>query len=662
MIKKVAVMIRDKYRVIISEYEAKRAREVLERFIDSYEAHKDSMDNRTWLIYQLQNELPERSQDDITTMADEIISSIEIFEESKAKLQAANDNGQSTHSWLSHQIEQSALRVGNQDLKDSENFRHSEALPKNLDSSHAFRMTGNQDRDSSTTSQNDDRGRGINPDSQKNVEFLDSKKHIKDSSLIAQNDEALQAQSDKVHHIKQSNVANNNTSDVILNYPISHVGYPLGHVERSETSNTSKNDNQKLTDMLQSSLESQSSHGVTNYLNIIDSTLKECNENMAKTILNQNGSVNMNPNLDGFIAEQHHANTYNIDAATKGSEYRAQTLQNTNANSVDIVIKDSNGNIKHKYQSKYGKDANSTENLFDKGDYKGQQKIVPSEQIQELNDKGIKAQERIKTDDGVQSKPLSKEEAKQMQEKAQKNGKITYDYKDVSIKNLSKQIGWEALGGGLISAGISGGFELARQFYSNEKFNDKKVAKEALKSGLDTSVKIAAAGALKVCAERGIISILRGTSANVCTAIAFSAIENAKILYQMTTGQKGLIEGLDCMGNTSASVASGLLASFEGVAIGASIGTALGPIGSAIGGFIGGTIGYMGGSAIGSAIYEGTKVVAKGVYNTVKSAVSTVGSALSSIGSAVCNAASSVASGMKSAFDSACDFVGGLFS
>ena len=629
MIKKVAVMIRDKYRVIISEYEAKRAREVLERFIDSYEAHKDSMDNRTWLIYQLQNELPERSQDDITTMADEIISSIEIFEESKAKLQAANDNGQSTHSWLSHQIEQSALRVGNQDLKDSENFRHSEALPKNLDSSHAFRMTGNQDRDSSTTSQND---------------------------------EALQAQSDKVHHIKQSNVANNNTSDVILNYPISHVGYPLGHVERSETSNTSKNDNQKLTDMLQSSLESQSSHGVTNYLNIIDSTLKECNENMAKTILNQDGSVNMNPNLDGFIAEQHHANTYNIDAATKGSEYRAQTLQNTNANSVDIVIKDSNGNIKHKYQSKYGKDANSTENLFDKGDYKGQQKIVPSEQIQELNDKGIKAQERIKTDDGVQSKPLSKEEAKQMQEKAQKNGKITYDYKDVSIKNLSKQIGWEALGGGLISAGISGGFELARQFYSNEKFNDKKVAKEALKSGLDISVKIAAAGALKVCAERGIISILRGTSANVCTAIAFSAIENAKILYQMTTGQKGLIEGLDCMGNTSASVASGLLASFEGVAIGASIGTALGPIGSAIGGFIGGTIGYMGGSAIGSAIYEGTKVVAKGVYNTVKSAVSTVGSALSSIGSAVCNAASSVASGIKSAFDSVCDFVDDLLS
>ena len=40
---------------------------------------------------------------------------------------------------------------------------------------------------------------------------------------------------------------------------------------------------------------------------------KQGNEEMMKTILTKNGTINMNPNLDGFIAEQKLVNSFNVN-------------------------------------------------------------------------------------------------------------------------------------------------------------------------------------------------------------------------------------------------------------------------------------------------------------------------------------------------------------
>ena len=78
------------------------------------------------------------------------------------------------------------------------------------------------------------------------------------------------------------------------------------------------------------------------------------------------GSINQNLNLDGFIFEQHHANTFNMDAVLKGSKYRAEAVQPNpgevyKKNSVDIVIKDIvSGKQVKRYQAKLCRDSKAT--------------------------------------------------------------------------------------------------------------------------------------------------------------------------------------------------------------------------------------------------------------------------------------------------------------
>lgn len=163
------------------------------------------------------------------------------------------------------------------------------------------------------------------------------------------------------------------------------------------------------------------------YLNNLDNALKEANDKIQEALLTNEGAISQNPNLDGFIAEQQHVNQFNLNAATRGSEYRAEVLKPEGGytkNGVDIVVKDAEGKVVRRYQSKYGQDAASTQKAFEQGDYRGQQKLVPSDQKAQLQEQGLKVTDKIEAPDGTTSQPLSKAEAKTLQEKAQKEGKI----------------------------------------------------------------------------------------------------------------------------------------------------------------------------------------------------------------------------------------------
>ncbi|MBQ9369382.1 MAG: hypothetical protein IJT83_16495 [Victivallales bacterium] len=124
-------------------------------------------------------------------------------------------------------------------------------------------------------------------------------------------------------------------------------------------------------------------HNVTDYAAGIDKAIDDANRQMRDCVFNADGSINQNPNLDGLMAEQHHAGTFNIDAATKESDLHARALESNGKNSVDLQVYDKDGKVVKRYQSKYGKDAEASEQYFEHGDYRGQRKMVPDGQAED---------------------------------------------------------------------------------------------------------------------------------------------------------------------------------------------------------------------------------------------------------------------------------------
>lgn len=385
------------------------------------------------------------------------------------------------------------------------------------------------------------------------------------------------------------------------------------------------------------------------YLTGLDNALQTANESLYSTITTQAGAISQNPRLDGFIAEQYHAQTFNLNAEATGSQYRAKVLEpNGNGyakNSVDIVIVDANGKVVKRYQSKYCKDAKATEQAFEHGDYRGQQKLVAEGQQADIQKKSTIV---IEAPDGTTSNPLSKSTAEQMRDEAQ-SGKWNelnwneYKTKDLAI-GIGKQAGYAALQG----AAIGVGFDVAQKLWNGEEIKGEEVVETALVSGADFGVKAAAAGAIKVGVEKEIIKVIpKGTPASTIANIVFVAVEDAKVVGKMMTGELSVKEGIEKIEQTTVATAAGLVAMGEGAAIGAAAGAIFGPVGVAIGGFVGGTVGYMAGSKVGETVVKGAQKIRDGAVKVAKT-----------IGSGIKSACSTVASGVKSFCSGVASFFG----
>lgn len=392
-----------------------------------------------------------------------------------------------------------------------------------------------------------------------------------------------------------------------------------------------------------------SAQETSKYLQGLDDALNTANKALYRTIHTQAGGVSQNPHLDGFIAEQYHAQTFNLNAEATGSPYRAKVLEpNGNGyakNSVDIVIVDEkSGKIVKRYQSKYCKDAEATAKAFEHGDYRGQQKLVPEGQEQDIVKKTTTV---IEAPDGTTSKPLSKEHAKELQDEAQSGKWNELNWNEYKAKDLAIGIGKQAGQAALMGAAVGAGFDLAQKVWNGEEIKGEEVVETALVSGADFGVKAAAAGALKVGVEKEIIrSIPKGTPAGTIANIAHIAVENVKIIGKMASGKLTAREGFEKMEQTSVATVAGIAASAKGTAIGAAVGTVFGPVGTAIGGFIGGTIGYMAGSKAGETVVKGVQKIREKARGVLK----TVGNVVSSVVESATNVICDFCSGIKSLF------------
>ena len=387
------------------------------------------------------------------------------------------------------------------------------------------------------------------------------------------------------------------------------------------------------------------------YLQSLDNQISKANIYLDKTITTKAGNVSKNPNLDGFIAEQYHAQTFNLNAESVGSEFRAEVLEPTgNAytkNSVDLVIKDGNGKVVRRYQSKYCKDVESTKRAFDAGDYRGQRKLVADGQEELIQN----ASNVIESPDGVTSNSLSKDDAIKMRDEAQ-SGKFKeldwneYKTKDVAI-GIGKKTGYAALQGAVIGTGM----EIAKKVWNGEEIKGEDVIKSAVETGTEFGVKAAVSGALKVGAEKGIINVIpKGTPAGVVANIAQVGIENAKIAMKLVKGEIDLKEAIEEAETTTVSVVAGLASSAKATTIGATIGSVLGPVGTVVGGFVGGTVGYMMGSKVGEVAVEGGRKIKEYAKEKFEYISEKISSAPSKVFSTVSSGFSSVVSGVRSLF------------
>lgn len=397
------------------------------------------------------------------------------------------------------------------------------------------------------------------------------------------------------------------------------------------------------------SLSAMSVKEASTYLSDLDNALKNANESLHHTITTQAGTINQNPSLDGFIAEQYHAQTFNLNAEATGSQYRAKVLESTGSgyvkNSVDIVIVDGNGKVVRRYQSKYCKDAKATQKAFEQGDYRGQQKLVPDGQQNNID---MKATTVIEAPDGTTSKPLSKASAEKMRDEAQSGNWNDLNWNEYKTKDLAIGIGKQAGYAALQGAAIGVGFDVAKKLWNGEEIKGEEIVETALMSGADFGVK-AAAGAIKVGVEKGIITVIpKGTPAGTIANIAYVAIEDAKVVGKMMTGELSAKEGIEKIEQTTVATTAGLLTMGKGAAIGAAIGTVFGPVGSAVGGFVGGTIGYMAGSKVGETIVKGVQKIRDEARKVTKTVMSEAKSLGRTITSGVHSFCSGICRGIKS--------------
>lgn len=388
-------------------------------------------------------------------------------------------------------------------------------------------------------------------------------------------------------------------------------------------------------------------------LETIDSLLYEKNIELADALSrSKDGNIMMSRNLDGNIAENMIANTAEMSAHLQGKNISVDVLESHNLNSVDVrAINHDTGQYQN-YQLKFGKDAKATIELIERGNYNNQRIIVPSEQLKEVQAyfKGKGSSKNI-TDHidafGIEGKSFTKEEMKNLQERAQSEGVApSLDYSHYQTKDLIYNIGKNAGTMALQAAAVTTGFTIAQKVMQGEEIDKDELVEIAIKAGADTSIKTVTAGTLQVAIRKGIIKFIpKSTPAGIIVNIACVGIENVKILAKIASGEISVTKGLDQMGRVTTSMVGGLWGAAKGAAIGAKLGLCvpvIGPGVAVVTGFVGGMVGYFGGSKIGDAIYStakkvasGAKTVAKATMNGIKKVATEIGNGIRNIGHAL---------------------------
>ena len=563
----------------------RKTEQIIQKFLRSYaenEKSQDKKDLKTWLVSELQNELPNKKVEDIEKIATELISGIEIYYTKKKEVEKYQSLGITNGDYVGNEILEKVA------------------------------------------------------DEIEEAEIVDTKEVIEDmkeaSNILYQYNEAMI-------------------------YETAAIKEP-----------------QLVANVL-------STKFVNNYIDTVNTAIDNANKTIIESVTTKAGTINQNPNLDGFIFEEYHAGTFNVDATVKQKPYHAEALkpelgETYGKNSIDLVIEDSGKYVK-KYSAKAYKNANETaKSFYDKitgYKYKFQSKLVPTNQTKEI----VNSVDKIKFDN-VESKGVTKTEIKNIQSELQSENKKTDIFsfkKDVNTISISKQIGKQAMVNGTMGLGIGMVANIGANIITGKEVEAEEVIEAGIKTGASMGMATAVAGGIRVAVEKKVIPTVfsRILTNNTIGAIAAASMDIIGTTFKLGSGEITLGKAVKDVGNSlgtgyGAIISSGIgfsggmaLATTIGLGTIGTVGTILtgglalvagavcGVIGSKVAGAITSGIG-----AVAETIVDGAVNIVKAGKEVVKSLASGVWNGVKSVGSAVVSGLSSVASGIG-------NFIGRLF-
>jgi tetrahydromethanopterin S-methyltransferase subunit G len=177
----------------------------------------------------------------------------------------------------------------------------------------------------------------------------------------------------------------------------------------------------------------------------------------------------------------------------------------------------------------------------------------------------------------------------------------------------ARQIENAAIMGSVIDAEFC---DAAGEILNDNESQHSEFISQSLKSGNDTGIKAAAAGAIRSATEKKFIPVM---SEDECSGVAYMATEKVKAAVNQLPYMK-MIEEVE---RNAVSVTSSVMAK-KGAAIGASIGKIFGPVGAVVGGIIGAGVGYAAGTKIGQVVEKKLHEVKERVNQTIETYVAPV--------------------------------------
>ena len=552
----------------------RKTEEIIKKFLKSYaenEKNQDKKDSKTWLISELQNELPNKKAGDIEKIAAELITGIEIYYQKKKEVEKYQSVGITNGDYIGNEILEKVA------------------------------------------------------DEIEEAEIIDTKEVIED--------------------MKEA-------SSILSNYNEAMI-YETAAIKEPQ--------------LVANAL---SANSVNNYVDGVNTAIDNANKTMMESGTTKAGNINQNPNLDGFIFEEHHAATFNIEAVVKQKSYHAEALkpgagETYGKNSVDIVIKKAKKNIK-KYSAKAYKNAIETAKSFYNKitgyKYKFQSKLVPTDQVEDITN----SVDKIKYNN-VESKGITKSEIKDIQNDLQSGNKKSDIFnfkKDVNTISISKQIGKQAMLNGTMGVGIGMAANIGVNLITGKEVEAEEVIEAGIKTGASMGMATAVAGGIRVAVEKKVIPTVfsRMLTNNTIGAIAASSMDIIGTACKLGSGEISLEQAVKDVGKSVGAAYGAIVASGWGYAGGMAIagmiglGT-IGAVGTILGvgvAIVAGAVCAAVGSKVGGAIVNGIGAVAGAIVDGAVGIVKAVGSGIVSVGKSIISGVDSLISGIGS-------FFGGLF-
>jgi len=466
----------------------RKTEEIIKKFLKSYaenEKSQDKKDLKTWLISELQNELPNKKVEDIEKIATELITGIEIYYKKKKEVEKYQSVGITNGDYIGNEILEKVA------------------------------------------------------DEIEEAEIIDTKEVIEDMK-------------------EASNILSQYNETII--YETAAIKEP-----------------QLVANVL-------SANSVNNYVDSVNTAIDNANKTMMESVTTKVGVINQNPNLDGFIFEEYHAGTFNIDAAVKQKSYHAEALkpelgETYGKNSIDLIIEDTDKYVK-KYSAKAYKNANeSAKAFYDKVTgykYKFQSKLVPTDQTGDI----ANSVDKIKFNN-VESKGITKAEIKDIQENLQsgnKKGDILNFKKNVNTISISKQIGKQAMLNGTMGVGIGMAANIGVNLITGKEVEAEEVIEVGIKTGASMGMATAVAGGIRVAVEKKVIPTVfsRMLTNNTIGAIAAASMDIIGTAFKLGSGEISLGQAVKDVGSSISAGYGAIISSGIGFSGGMALATTIG--------------------------------------------------------------------------------------